>query len=702
MKKVCFILLVALIIILACAEKEEKIAGEQGGTMVIATTDLPSVISPLAPSVFGSNDILDLLFMHLHRIDSETGKMRPELAKSWEFSEDLMSITYYLRDDVQWWDGKPVTAEDVFFTFEKMKDPKTNYPNIARLRFINKAEVVGDYSIRFTFDRVYADLLTDSDIMVVPKHVYEKEGADFGIKKVVGNGPYKVKEWTPGSGLVLRANEAYYRGKPPLDEIYIKYYIDVDDMIDDFAKGDLDMVLNITPTSAKELEKNKNIAIDSRPGNTFTYIGWNLNNPYLKDKEIRKALTMAINTKRILNDVLAGMGTISLGPLPPSSWGYNENIKAIKYDLTEAKKILENKGFEDRNRNDIFDKEKKDFVINILTNVENPERVKILELIAQDLKALGVRVNAITLDTRSFISAILERNFDGFIMGWSVGEKIDPSVYWNSDPKKGRYNFVSYKNGTIDSLISVGVAMLNRKKAKEIWNEFQKIVYEDIPYTFLTVANDISASYKRIKGVDKGLALADAYTYWIPEAERRVAVASLPPPVEEVPSMAVTPPTTTSIAARAPIEKPPEVKPPKEEVAEKPPEVVAPEKLLEAAVKKETTEVAAAPSDTAGTPTVVPPQPPKPSVITRATPTKKIQPRYPESARAVGAAGRVVVRVVVGTDGKVKSAIILSSFGNPACEAAALDAAKRWEFKPATKDGEPFEQRLSIPFDFRP
>lgn len=114
MKKFCFILIVILLLVLACARKEEKLAGEQGGTMVIGTTDLPTTISPLAPSMFGSNEILDLLFMHLHRIDHETGKMKPELAASWELSEDLTSITYYLRRDVKWWDGEPVIAEDVY------------------------------------------------------------------------------------------------------------------------------------------------------------------------------------------------------------------------------------------------------------------------------------------------------------------------------------------------------------------------------------------------------------------------------------------------------------------------------------------------------------------------------------------------------------------------------------------------------------
>lgn len=680
MKWFCCFLIVVLLFIITCAQKEEKLAGEQGGTVVIGSTDLPTTISPLAPSMFGSNEILDLLFMHLHSIDPETGKMKPELASSWEFSEDLTSITYYLRRDVEWWDGKSVTAEDVYYTYEKMIDPKTNYPNIAKLRFIKKAELVGTYAIKFTFDRVYADLLTDSDIMAVPKHIVEKSDDNFG-QNPIGNGPYKIKEWIYGSELILVANDKYYRGKPPLDEIHIRYYYDMNNMIDDFANGDLDLVLNITPTKAKDLEKNENIAIDSRPGNTYTYIGWNLNHPFLNDKDVRKALSMAINTNKILDEVFAGIGVISLGPLPLSSWGYNENIEPIEYDLSKAKEILENKGFRDRNRNKIIDKDGKEFVLNIITNIENSDRVATLDYITKDLTALGIRIRTRTLNTASFIDVIVKREFDGFIMGWSTGAKIDPTIYWNSDPAKGLFNFVSYANSVVDSLIDVGVAMLNRKKAKKIWNEFQRIVYQDQPYTFLIVSNNVSASYKRIRGVDNGITLANAYTYWIPEAEQRVAVAALTSLGED----------TTSKRTG------PEIEPVGE--AEKPPEVVKPEELLEAAVKKDTASVVDI--DTTGI-TAVPLAPPKPSVITRATPVKQVTPKYPESARTISATGRVVIRVLVGTDGKVKTTTVLSSFGNPACEVAAVAAAKQWEFKPATKDGEPFEQRITIPFDFRP
>ncbi len=686
MKKFASILTIILILVIGCAKKEEMLKGEKGGKMVIGTADLPGKISPLQPSVLGSNEILDLVFLKLHRIDPHTGKMKPELASSWEFSEDLRAITYYLRKDVKWWDGEPVTAEDVLYTYEKMLDPATNYPFVSSLNLIKKAELIDKYAIKFTFSQVYANLLTDSDIMPVPKHIYEKTGSEFGISKIVGNGPYKVKEWIPGSGLILTANDEYYRGRPPLDEIIIKYYNNMETMITDFEQGNLDFVLNLTPSDAKRLSKNQNFNVSSKPGNSYIYIGWNLTNEFLKDKEIRRALTMAINRNQILNDIFLGMGKIALGPLPHSSWAFNENVTPIEYNVDKAKAILAAKGYEDRNRNKILDKNGKDVTLTIIANIENPERTQILSYIADHLGQIGIKVNAQTMDVNSFISALLSRRYDGYIMGWNVSDKIDPTLYWHSDPGRGKFNFVGYRNHIVDSLIEIGTVMLNRKQAKDIWGEFQRIVYEDQPYTFLIVPNEIAANHKRIKGTDEGLQLASAYTYWIPEAERKVTVAAvITPPVP-------TPTTTTPATTTPTVTKKEE---PKVETATpKPPVSVTPEKLIEAAAAQETTIAAVTPPP--------PTTPPRPSVITRPVPIKQVTPKYPEVAKAIGATGKIIVKVLVGTDGKVKSASIYSTFGNPACEDAAISAAKQWEFKPATKDGEPFEQSIQIPFDFKP
>ncbi|KPK64744.1 hypothetical protein AMJ83_00705 [candidate division WOR_3 bacterium SM23_42] len=679
MRRFLSVFILVIIVLFSCAREEESFVGERGGTLIIGTTDLPARISPLEPSVFSSSEILDLLFLHLHRVDRKTGKMKPVLAESWEFSEDLKSVTYYLRRGVKWWDGHPVTAEDVLYTYQRMKEPSTNYPYLNSLRFIRKVEVVDPYAVRFTFEKVYADILTDSDIMALPKHIHESEDTILG-ENPVGNGPYRIEEWVSGSEIILTANDDYYRGRPSIDKIHIRNYKNMDDMLADFATGDLDAVLNITPQSAQELVQNENVSIYSQPGNSYLYVGWNLEHPFLQDKLVRRALSMAINNQRILTDIYAGMGEMSLGPLPSSAWGYSEAIEPIGYDADLALSVLKEQGFADFNGNGIIDKDRKDFAIRVVTNSENADRVTILRYVTEDLRRIGIRVIPQTLDAADFINALINKQFDGYIMGWRVGEKIDPAVCWKS---RGTYNFVSYSNTVVDSLIDAGVSKLDRRKARETWHEFQKIIYEEQPYTFLVVPNDIAATYKRVKGVEHGVRLASANAYWIPEAERRVSVASVIPETGPKTEGSTQMPTTLDISE------------PTGSFVEESLAVIRPERILEAAAQSDTTV-----PDTTTIVAAVPPAPPKPSVITRAEPNRRIEPEYPASAAEFGASGTIVVRVLVGTDGAVKDAEVVQSFGNPACEKAALDAARQWQFDPATKDGAPFEQRVSIPFTF--
>jgi peptide/nickel transport system substrate-binding protein len=682
MRLLKYVILIYSVIFLTCAGKEEKFLGERGGVMMVGMREAPAAIDPLAPSMFSSNDLLELLFLRLHRIDPGTGRMKPILAESWEFSEDLKSITYYLRKNIKWWDGQPVTADDIYYTYMKMKDPATNYPNINALRFIRDAVVIGPYAIRFDCEKVYADILTDTDIMPVPEHVYEEKGSAFGTNPV-GNGPYKIKEWLPGNGMILVANEDYYRMRPPLDEVHIRFYANGEEMLANFAAGDLDLITDIDPHAGRSLSSNENVSVHSRPGNSYLYIAWNMEHPFLGETEVRNALGMAINRQRLLDELYLGMGTISTGPLTPSSWAYDDSIMPVEYDSEKARAILESAGFTDFNRNRIIDKDRMDFVIRIITNEENADRVAIMRYIAEDLRRIGVRVITEAFSTDAFIDAIVKGEFDGFIMGWNVGEKIDPAVFWSS---QGRYNLVSYENPVIDSLIDIGVSMLDRKKAEEVWHAFQRIIHDDQPYSFLIVPDKIAASYKRLRGVDNGVRLASAQDFWIPEAERRVSIASvLPEPIirehRVAPPEAVPASTETTLIT-----------------GEEAGGVTAPEMILEAAAQSDTTVI-----DTASTVAVaVPPAPPKPSVITRAEPTTRVEPKYPASALEFAASGKIVVRVLVGEDGLVKEAKIISSFGNPACEQAALDAARQWEFVPAKKDGVPFEQMVSIPFTFTP
>lgn len=670
-------LMVAIIALVFCAKKDETPVSEPGGRLVIGALELPERLSPLEPSVFSSNDLLELIFLPLHTVDPTTGKMVPVLAESWEFSEDLRALTYYLRKDVRWWDGTAVTAHDVLYTYQQMKDPATGYPNTNALRFVVEVKVINDHTVRFTFDKVYADILTDSDIMPVPRHIHEQVGPDFG-RYPVGNGPYRIKDWVAGAGIVLEANNDYFRGRPPLDEIMVRYYASAPQMFADFSAGDLDLIFSITPAAAQELSRASDVAIHSRPGDTYLYIAWNQEHPFLKEPDVRRALAMAVDRARMVSGIYDGMAALSRGPLPPSSWGHDETVEMIDHDTGRARAILEGLGFTDFNRNRIIDKDRRDFTLRIITNAENPDRVAIMRYVVEDLQQIGIRVLPQALAAGDFVAALVNRQFDAFIMGWRVTDKIDPAVIWHSG---GRYNLVAYANASVDSLIDAGVAMLDRKKAKAVWSEFQRSVYADQPYLFLVVPDNISAVRNNVRDVGPGSNLAHAHTYWIPASERRATVASL------VPAPPIADTVTRTAAPTEPATMP----------AVQPTLVIAPERMFELGAPAG--ETAGDTGTLAGEPM---PPPAKPSVITRAEPRLRVEPKYPAAALEFGAAGTIVVRVLVGADGRVKDASILTSFGNPACEEAALVAARQWEFTPATKDGVPFEQRVSIPFTFAP
>ncbi|MEO0226022.1 MAG: TonB family protein [candidate division WOR-3 bacterium] len=685
-----------IIVLLSCGPREEKLTGEPGGTLVIGTMEEPSSLVPLKPSVTGSNEIMDMLFLHLHRVDPGSGRIINQLATAWEYSEDLKMITYTLRKDVKWWDGKPVTAEDVLYAFEKMKDPKTGYPNITSIRNIEKAEVLGPHTIRFRFTKVYGDQLIDSDIQPVPKHILEKNpDLDKFGENPVGNGPFIVKRWIRGSSLELVANPEFYRGRPPLDQIRFIFYTDLEAMAKDFEDGKIDMITDVSPALAQRWQKNQNIVISSQPGSSYIYIGWNLRHPLLQNIEIRKALTMAIDVPKILKENFLDQGAIAVGPIPPSSWAYNNKIKPITYNPLVAQDILLKQGLTDVDRDKFLEKDGRPFELNLITNKENTLRVAIANQVASQLAKIGIRVKVQALDLNSFVNSILTGKFDGYIMGSRVSQKIDPSIYWYSDPQRGRYNLVVYKNRVVDSLIDEGLVALSRRRAKEIWDRFQEIIYESQPFTFLVIPNEISATYKRVRGIkESGPSIYESYAYWIPESERRpIAVAATTPPTPSPSPTPTTTVTTTTPIAPAEAPKPKTPTPP----APKPPQIVEPEKILEARAK-----AAETPPPETTKPVVTPPPMPKPVIETQAQIIKRVNAIYPEAAREFGAEGVVKVRVIVGADGKVKNATVVKSFGNALCEEAALRAAQQWEFKPATKDGVPVESPLTLEFTFKP
>jgi len=703
------LLLLAVALVAGCAEKK-RTGGTAGGTLIVGVTDEPSTLNPLLLSLTATTgqEIARKLFLSLHRLNDKM-EIVPDLAEHWVFAEDFSYVTYYLRPNVKWSDGTPVTSADVVFTFEKMRDPKVGYPNAHALDLVSKVDTLDKHTVRFYFKQVYADELLDSGIPVLPKHVLEKEPdlakAAFNTHPVT-DGPFRLALYLPGDRIELSANPEFYGGRPYFDKVVFKFYPDQASLLSDLQAGKVDFAPELPATEFATLQGDKSLTLVESPPASYTYIAWNLQSPIFSDPEVRKALTLAINREALVKDILAGKGQVVSGPIPSSSWAFNTEVKPLPYDPGKAKELLTKDGWavkeiqkpRERTKDTLLVKGGRSLEFSLMTSKGNRVRQAIAEQVKKDLAPLRIRVNVDVVDAATFAQRVLDKKYDAMILSWSTGLKVDPSPVWHTpseDGQKGRYNFVGYSNPRADTLMDEAMAKFDRRRAKTLWQKFQAMVAEDNPITFLYAPMKLSAVYAKVQGVKPspvGL-MASLDDWWAPKGdtrlvENRVTLAAVPAAPEtanvdlEARLRAAAESTaaarrlradTTRLAVVALVDTSKPV-----------------EHRIELAKVDTTTKAVVPPPET----TVVEIPPTRPELV------QFVPPVYPESDRRAGRQGRVYVKVTVGPDGVVKDARMVKGIGG-GCDDAALAAAKKCKFKPGTKNGQPADDVTTIPFTFQ-
>ncbi len=691
-KTLLFIFLILLIFI-SCEKKisRKPLEGTEGGDIVVGIINEPENLSPLYPSFTAHNEITDMLFLPLHKKDKD-GNIIPMLAKSWEYSEDLTKITYNLRQDIVWQDGTPFTAKDVVFTFNAMKNPKNAYPLLSRLQYIDSVKAIDDYKVVFYFSRVYPMALYDSDLQPIPEHILSKEKniqfADFHSKPI-GNGPYKLKEWKQGKYIELVKNEKYsLEDKPFINKIIYKIFDNQDDLISAIKKGEVDIAYDINPEREKEIKALKNVRVITKKGNTYTYLGFNLTKKPFDKKELRIGISKLIDRKSLIKKYVGNNAIIANGPLTPSFWAYSDNVKPITYNKKEADSYLSKVLKKSRNK---YYLGKKQFSFTIITDKNDLQLVKIANAIANQISKNGIKVKVKKLDSDELIIRLLKRDYDAYVLSWTVDENFNPFPFWSSNKNIGTFNLVNYKNPEIDKILNNAVSTMEENQAFNYWEQFQKTVADDAPYAFLYIPNRVIVVNNNIKSFDDVYEkdidiLSNLDIFYVEQGKQKtVNVASLFEQEKKTKTETKTQSTkktTTKTTKKETVKK----EQPKKE------KKTAAQLLSEAAAKSTKTT-----TDT--TKTEAKTEEKKPVITIQPSLKKLVQPIYPESAKKLGVEGMVFVKVTVGTDGKVKKATILKGL-NPAIDAEAIKAAKQCLFKAGTVDGVPTEMETTIPFRF--
>jgi peptide/nickel transport system substrate-binding protein len=502
---------------------------QHGGSIVEAMLGEPdNLITPLSTSS-ASHEVASQIYVSLLKYDKNI-ELVPYAAKSYEILDGGRRIRFVLREDVRWFDGEPLTAEDVEFTYKLMIDPETPTAYAENFKAVKAFKLTGRYSFEVEYDQPFAKALITWANDILPKHVLEGENLldTRYSREPMGAGPYKLREWTSGSRIVLEANPDYFEGKPYIEHVIYRMIPDLSTQFLELKAGNLDS-MGLTPLQYLyqttgpgwdgSFRKFEYLSFG------YTFLGFNFNHPFFKDVRVRRAIDYAIDRREIVEGVLYGLGEAANGPYKPGTWQYSESIKPRPYDPQKARELLAEAGWADTDGDGLLDKDGTPFAFSIITNQGNTQRIKCGVIIQQRLKDVGIKVELRTVEWAAFIKEFVDKGrFDALILGWNILQ--DPDIYgvWHSSQAVERgLNFIRYVNPELDDLLERGRRLLIPEERKPIYDEVQRILYEDAPYCFLYVPKSLPIVQARVQNITAAPA-GISYNFprwWIPKTLQR-------------------------------------------------------------------------------------------------------------------------------------------------------------------------------------
>lgn len=490
------------------SKKEVERVKEKYGDIVIegSISDANNLL-PILANDLTSHTIASMVYNGLVKYDKDLNIVG-DLAKKWDVSDDNKVITFYLHKNVKWHDGAPFTANDVIFTYKTIIDENTPTPYDGDFRKISNIEKIDNYTVKVFYNIPYAPALASWSMSMLPKHLLEGKDItkSFLQRAPIGTGPFKFEKWDSGSAIKLKANTNYFSKGPYLDGYVLKIIPDATSMFLELLKSRID-VMELTPIQyVKQTDNHRftnNFNKYTYLSDTYAFVGYNLKNEIFKDKRVRYALSYATPKEEIISGVLLGLGQVATGPYKPGTFWYNSNVRKFPFDLKKSAELLDDAGYTYNSKTGLREKNGIPLKFTIITNQGNENRRKVAEILQENWKKIGVKVDIRVLEWATFINEYInKRNFDAVVLAWNI--VVDPDLYdvWHSSRcKEGGLNFTCYENSELDSLIEKGRETLDRNIRKEIYFKIQEILAEEQPYTFLYIPDALVAIHKRFENV---------------------------------------------------------------------------------------------------------------------------------------------------------------------------------------------------------
>ncbi|PYQ13454.1 MAG: ABC transporter substrate-binding protein [Acidobacteria bacterium] len=479
--------LLAVLFVVACGKGPEHAAD----SLRLAIDVSPASLDPRLGSDESSRRVQQLLFNGLIRFDGR-GEPQGDLAASWE-QTDALRYVFHLRPGIRFHNGRPLTSDDVRYTVESILQDEVLSFLKGDLAVIDGMETPDAATIVFRLKEPFAPFLVNLGLGILPRG----SGADVGLHPV-GTGPYRLKEFRRDQGLVLQAFDGYFRGRPPCPTIRLKVVPEVVSRQQELLKGSVDLVVNdLTPDQVEALRGSKDLEILSGPSNSTTYLGFNLEDPILKDVRVRQAIAYALDRRQIIQVLLHGLAREATGLLPPDHWAYEPNVRTYAQDEAKAASLLDAAGYLDpdgagpRSR----------FQLTYKTTTAELAREQ-ASVFQEQLKRVGIDLEIRSYEWGTFYDDIKAGRFQIFSLQWT--QLLDPDVFrlrFGSGylPPAGS-NRVRYRNPEVDRLLIEGTRARTVEERRRAYSRIQSILAEELPYFNLWHKSNVAVLRRRVQG----------------------------------------------------------------------------------------------------------------------------------------------------------------------------------------------------------
>ena len=517
-----FLLGVLTVAALAGCERRGGCTGSYCGTVINAALSEPATLLPPVTEDVVAGDIGEQLFLKLADVGMSTNTVgdedfQPLLANRWEW-DGPVTLVFHLDPRARWQDGPRVSAADVEFTFNAYQDSLVGSPFRAKLRRIASVTQRDSLTAVFRFRERYPEMFYDAvyHMRILPAHLLRSVPRDqwktaaFG-RQPVGSGPYKFVRWQSAQSIELVADSTFFLGRPGIRRLIWRFTPNLQVAVTQVIADQADVREQlVTPDNVQRARAAPQLKLQTFRGNVYTYMGFNLRasgdtskpHPIFSDREVRRALSMAVDRASLVKSALGDLGKVPPGPMSSLLWIWDPEIRQLPYDTAQAGRILSARGWRDHDGDGVRDKNGQPLSFHLLVPTTSVLRRQYARLLQEQFRMIGVHAEIDELEFSVVTQRLQSGNYDTSILSRgndpSPGSGITQS--WTRAGFGGS-NFGRYYSAEFERQVDRAIAAPTQDQARGFWRAAITTINADAPGIFLYSLENVAAVHKRIDNV---------------------------------------------------------------------------------------------------------------------------------------------------------------------------------------------------------